>query len=126
MPFRPLPAVAAFVLVLSAALAAPDAQALSRREEAAVKALQQRLDAAEKRYRDAQLAEDPEAGAAAGNAALAEIKVVVEACAKQKGCTLAPMLALRIAAIATVCGVLAALAPARRAAALDPAQAIRL
>ena len=40
--------------------------------------------------------------------------------------TLAPGLALRIAAIATVCGVLAALAPARRAAALDPAQAIRL
>ena len=93
MPFRPLPAVAAFVLVLSAALAAPDAQALSRREEAAVKALQQRLEAAEKRYRDAQLAEDPEAGAAAGSAALAEIKAVVEACAKQKGCTLAPMLA---------------------------------
>jgi len=40
--------------------------------------------------------------------------------------TLAPGLALRIAAIATVCGVLAAVAPARRAAALDPAQAIRL
>ena len=40
--------------------------------------------------------------------------------------TLAPGLALRIAAIATVCGVLAAVAPARRAAKLDPAQAIRL
>lgn len=40
--------------------------------------------------------------------------------------TLAPGLALRIALIATVCGVLAAVAPARRAAALDPAQAIRL
>ena len=40
--------------------------------------------------------------------------------------TLAPGLALRIAAIATVCGVLAAVAPARRAAALDPAQAIRM
>jgi lipoprotein-releasing system permease protein len=40
--------------------------------------------------------------------------------------TLAPALALRIAAIATVCGVLAAVAPARRAAKLDPAQAIRL
>jgi len=39
--------------------------------------------------------------------------------------TLAPGLALRIAAIATLCGVLAAVAPARRAAALDPAQAIR-
>jgi lipoprotein-releasing system permease protein len=39
--------------------------------------------------------------------------------------TLAPGLALRVAAIATLCGVLAAVAPARRAAALDPAQAIR-
>ena len=40
--------------------------------------------------------------------------------------TLAPALALRIAGIATLCGVLAAVAPARRAARLDPAQAIRL
>jgi lipoprotein-releasing system permease protein len=40
--------------------------------------------------------------------------------------TLEPALALRIAAVATVCGVLAAVAPARRAARLDPAQAIRL
>jgi lipoprotein-releasing system permease protein len=34
--------------------------------------------------------------------------------------------ALQVAAIATVCGVLAAIAPARRAAAMDPAQAIRI
>ena len=40
--------------------------------------------------------------------------------------TLAPALALRIAALATLCGVLAAVAPARRAAALDPALAIRM
>ena len=40
--------------------------------------------------------------------------------------TLPPGMALRIAALATVCGVIAAVAPARRAAALDPAQAIRL
>ena len=40
--------------------------------------------------------------------------------------TLAPSLALLVAVIATVCGVLAAVAPARRAAALDPAQAIRM
>jgi lipoprotein-releasing system permease protein len=39
---------------------------------------------------------------------------------------LAPALALQVAIIATVCGVLAAVMPARRAAALDPAQAIRL
>lgn len=40
--------------------------------------------------------------------------------------TLEAGLALRIAAVATVCGLLAAVAPARRAARLDPAQAIRL
>ena len=40
--------------------------------------------------------------------------------------TLEPALALRVAIIATVCGVLAAVAPARRAARLDPAEAIRL
>ena len=40
--------------------------------------------------------------------------------------TLSPLLALQIAAIATVCGVLAAVAPARRAARLDPALAIRM
>ncbi len=40
--------------------------------------------------------------------------------------TLSPVLALKVAATATVCGVLAAVAPARRAARLDPAQAIRL
>ncbi len=39
--------------------------------------------------------------------------------------SLEPGLALQIAALATLCGVLAAVAPARRAAALDPAQAIR-
>jgi len=38
---------------------------------------------------------------------------------------LSPMLALQVALGATVAGVLAAVAPARRAAALDPAQAIR-
>jgi lipoprotein-releasing system permease protein len=40
--------------------------------------------------------------------------------------SLPPVMALQIALIAAVCGVLAAVAPARRAAALDPAQAIRL
>ena len=40
--------------------------------------------------------------------------------------TLAPLLAFQVAAIATLCGVLAAVAPARRAAKLDPAEAIRM
>jgi lipoprotein-releasing system permease protein len=39
---------------------------------------------------------------------------------------LPPAVALRVALIATACGVLAAVAPARRAARLDPAQAIRM
>jgi lipoprotein-releasing system permease protein len=39
--------------------------------------------------------------------------------------TLAPALALKVAALALLSGVLAAVAPARRAARLDPAQAIR-
>ena len=39
---------------------------------------------------------------------------------------LPPLLALQVAVAATVAGVLAAVAPARRAAALDPARAIRL
>jgi lipoprotein-releasing system permease protein len=40
--------------------------------------------------------------------------------------TLPPHIALGVALIASVCGVLAAIAPARRAAAMDPAQAIRI
>lgn len=40
--------------------------------------------------------------------------------------TLAPAAMLQAALLATLCGVLAAVAPARRAAALDPAQAIRI
>ncbi len=40
--------------------------------------------------------------------------------------SLRPALALQVAAVATVCGVIAAIAPARRAAKMDPAQAIRM
>ncbi|MFD0669188.1 ABC transporter permease [Ramlibacter sp. MAHUQ-53] len=40
--------------------------------------------------------------------------------------TLPPRTAVQVAALALVCGVLAAIMPARRAAAMDPAQAIRL
>ena len=40
--------------------------------------------------------------------------------------TLPVKTAVQVALLATVCGVLAAIAPARRAAALDPAQAIRI
>ena len=57
MPVRPLPALAAFALVLLAGLSAPAAQAQSKRDLAAATVLQQRMDAAEKRYRDALLAQ---------------------------------------------------------------------
>jgi lipoprotein-releasing system permease protein len=40
--------------------------------------------------------------------------------------TLSPLMAFLVAAIASICGTLAAVLPARRAAALDPAKAIRL
>ena len=40
--------------------------------------------------------------------------------------SLPPGIALQVALVATLCGVLAAVAPARRAARLDPAQAIRI
>jgi lipoprotein-releasing system permease protein len=39
--------------------------------------------------------------------------------------SLTPELALQIAAVASVAGVLAAVAPARRASRMDPAQAMR-
>lgn len=76
-----------------AATISPGAQAQSKREQAAAVALQQRMEAAEKRYRDAMLAEDEDAATAAGSAALAEIKTVIEACARQKGCSMPTMLA---------------------------------
>lgn len=68
-----------------------------------------------------------------GGAALAWAMVAAFT-ALVKGADGRPLFAIRIepdmfvgiALIATVCGVLAAIAPARRAAALDPAQAIRL
>jgi lipoprotein-releasing system permease protein len=40
--------------------------------------------------------------------------------------SISPALGLQVALVATVCGVLAAVAPARSAAAMDPAQAIRI
>lgn len=95
MPVRFLVPLAAFAVVVSAALAAPDARAatLPKREQAAVDALQVRLDNAEKRYRNALLGEDDEAAIAQADAAMVEIKATIEACGKQRGCELAPMLA---------------------------------
>ena len=93
MPVRPLPALAVFAIALLAATSAPVAQAQSKRDLAAAATLQQRMDAAEKRYRDALLAEDEETDGAIPAAALTEMQAVVAACAKQKGCELPKMLA---------------------------------
>jgi len=84
---------AAFAIASLAALSAPGAHAQSKRDLAAASVLQQRMDAAEKRYRDGMLADDEEAASAASSAALAEMKAVIEACAKQKGCSMPGMLA---------------------------------
>ncbi|QIL20433.1 transglycosylase SLT domain-containing protein [Thermomonas sp. HDW16] len=83
---------AALAVACIAAVPAPIVHAQSKRDLAATAVLQQRMEAAEKHYRDAMLAEDEEAAATASNAALAEIRAVVEACGKQRGCAVPPML----------------------------------
>ncbi|MFT4179969.1 MAG: transglycosylase SLT domain-containing protein [Thermomonas sp.] len=90
MIVRHLPALCAIVLSLS--VLAPSAQAQSRRERAEAVTLQQRMDAAEKRYRDALLDENEDAGARISAEALTEMQAVVAACAKLKGCELAKKL----------------------------------
>ena len=87
------PASAALVATLLAALAmAPQAHAQSRREQAAIDVLQQRMDAAEKHYREGLLAEDDAAAAAATKSALGDMEGVVTDCAKQRGCDVKTML----------------------------------
>ncbi len=85
-------AASALSLTLLLTIASLPAQALSRRDQAAVTQLQQRMDAAEKRYRDAQAMEDEDAGVQASRQALVDMQAVVAACAKQKGCEVASML----------------------------------
>ena len=93
MPHRSLAALAAFAVTVSAAIASPDAHAaLSRRDQAAVTAIEKRMEAAEARYRDALLGEDDEAAIAQADAAMVEVKAVIEACAKQNGCGVTSML----------------------------------
>ena len=87
-----VPVLAALAVACLFAIPAPT-HAQSKRDRAAAASLQQRMDAAEKRYRDAMLAEDEDAAASASSAALTEIKAVIEACPKQRGCSLPAMLA---------------------------------
>ncbi len=85
--------MAALAATLLAAFASPQAHAQSRREQAAIAVLQQRMDAAEKQYREGLLAEDEAATGAATKAALGEMETVVAACASQRGCQVKTMLA---------------------------------
>jgi len=93
MSLRLFPAVTALAATLFASLATAPVQAQSRRDQAAVAALQQRMDTAEKRYREGLLAEVPTVEASATKAALAEMETVVAACARQRGCGVASLLA---------------------------------
>jgi membrane-bound lytic murein transglycosylase D len=89
-PARLAPLAFATLIVLSF-----DAAALSRRDQAAVDALNQRMQAAEARYREAIVAarnDDPGARQAA-DGALEDMEDVITACGKQRGCSMPNMLA---------------------------------
>lgn len=79
---------AALVLAVCCCLPSLDAAALSRRDTAAVEALNQRMAAAEQRYRGALVKiGNAEPGAVEeSNAAIEDMEDVVAACLKQKGC----------------------------------------
>ncbi|MBB1060666.1 transglycosylase SLT domain-containing protein [Marilutibacter spongiae] len=82
-----------FALLLSCAPL--DARALSRRDQAAVDALNQRMAAAEAQYREGLVKTanaDPE-GVKMGDAALEDMEDVLAACVKQRGCSPTTLLA---------------------------------
>lgn len=87
---RPWPVLA----VLALLSLAPTAHALSKRDTEKVAALDARMAAAEKRYRDALVLvnnSDPK-GTAEGDAALEDMEDVIDACIKQRGCLVANQL----------------------------------
>ena len=91
MPSTPLFARCWPVLaVVSLLMVAPSAfaQRVSARDKAAAEVLNERMAAAEKRYRDALVLSansDPK-GTAEGDAALEDMEDVLDACIKQRGC----------------------------------------
>ncbi|WP_242106915.1 transglycosylase SLT domain-containing protein [Luteimonas aquatica] len=92
MRSAPLFAAIAPILIL---LVAPAAQALSKRDAAGVQAIDQRMAAAEKRYRDAlvKIGNNDPTGVPESNAALEDMEDAVDACVKQKGCQVGQQLA---------------------------------
>lgn len=88
--FLTLVPLAALVLGLSPF----DAAAASRRDQAAIDALNQRMQAAETRYRQAMVLignGDP-TGQGEGNEAVEDMEDVIAACSKQRGCSIPTML----------------------------------
>ncbi len=84
----PIAVVALLVLPL-------DANAISRRDQAAVDALSQRMQAAESKYREALVKAgnaDPE-GQRQADSALEDMEDVIAACGKQRGCSVSTQLA---------------------------------
>lgn len=71
-----------------------DAAALSRRDQSAVDALNQRMQAAETKYREAmvKLGNADPAGQAQSDEALEDMEDVIAACIKQRGCSIPTML----------------------------------
>lgn len=93
----PFPVPRPWSLLVAAALLSvvPSAMALSKRDEARVQALQDRMGAAEKRYRAALVLAanaDPK-GQAESDAALEDMEDVIAACSQQKGCEMGTLLA---------------------------------
>lgn len=92
MPVFVRPSVA--LLALGLAVSVPDAHALSKRDQAAVDTLNQRMQAAETRYRQGlvSIANADPAGRTEVDAALEDMEDVMAACVKQKGCSPTTML----------------------------------
>lgn len=88
-------ALAPLAAALALSCLSPDAAALSKRDQAAVDALTQRMQSGEARYQSALVKirnADP-AGRRESDAALEDMEDVIAACMKQKGCQLTTMLA---------------------------------
>ncbi|HEY5972498.1 MAG TPA: transglycosylase SLT domain-containing protein [Pseudoxanthomonas sp.] len=89
---RAWPLLALFSLILIAPTA--QAQRVSARDREAVEVLDQRMAAAEKRYKDALVLSansDPK-GTTEGDAALEDMEDIMDACIKQRGCQVHTML----------------------------------
>ena len=92
MPVLVRPSVA--LLALGFAALAPNAHALSKRDQAAVEGLDQRMQAAEARYREGivKIGNADPSGRTEVDAALEDMEDVMAACVKQKGCSATTML----------------------------------